>query len=184
MCSGSLPVKIYDPDCFHYNMNLCEKVRQAAIYGRLSTAMLPFFSLLASTSPNARYKPSDIMDVTIMQCQGRKPVATTIRSMRRRTNRPVMTGQRYLQLLGSKNPGDMREICQDMIDKSCQTLVEIGRLRGKVKLAADEHLIPWYTEKNEYSKGERGRRAPTCLRGTCRPKSLPGRSTRRWPATR
>ena len=90
-------------------MNLCEKVRQAAIYGRLSTAMLPFFSRLASSSPNARYKPSDIMDVTIMQCRGRKPVATTIRSMRRRTNRPVMTGQRYLQLLGGKNPGEMPE---------------------------------------------------------------------------
>ena len=118
---------IYDPDRFHYNMNLCEKARQAAIYGRLSTVMLPFFSLLASSSPNARYKPSDIMDVAIMQCQGRKPVATTIRSMRRRTNRPVMTGQRYLQLLGGKNPGDMLEICQDMIDKSCQTVVETGR---------------------------------------------------------
>ena len=42
-----------------------------------------------------------------MQCQGRKPVAATIRSIRRRTNRPVMTGQRYLQLLGGKNPGEM-----------------------------------------------------------------------------
>ena len=31
-------------------MNLCEKVRQAAIYGRLSTVMLPFFSLIASQS--------------------------------------------------------------------------------------------------------------------------------------
>ena len=61
-------------------MNLCEKVRQAAIYGRLSTAMLQFFPPPESPSPNARYKPSDIMDVTIMQCQGRKPVATTVRS--------------------------------------------------------------------------------------------------------
>ena len=156
---------IYDPDRFHYNMNLCEKARQAAICGRLSTAMLPFFSLLASPSPNARYKPSDIMDVTIMQCQGRKPVATTIRSMRRRTNRPVMTGQRYLQLLGGKNPGDMLEICQDMIDKSCQTVVETGQLRGKVKLAVDEHLIPWHTEKNEYSKGGKRKKGTNVFEG-------------------
>ena len=69
--------------------------------------MLPFFSLLASSSPNARYKPSDIMDMAINQCQGHKPVATTIWSMKRRTDRPIMTGQRYLQLLGSKSSDEM-----------------------------------------------------------------------------
>ena len=67
------PKCIYDPDRFSYNMNMCEKARQVAIYGKLSTVMLPFFSLLASSSPNARYKPSDIMDVPSFSVKGASP---------------------------------------------------------------------------------------------------------------
>ena len=44
-------------------MDLCEKIWQAAIHAKLSAVMLPFFSLLASQSPNTKYKSSDIMDV-------------------------------------------------------------------------------------------------------------------------
>ena len=41
-----------------------------------------------------------------------------------------------------------------MTDASCQTLVETGQPGGRVKPTADEHRIPWYTKKNEYSKGK------------------------------
>ena len=143
---------IYDPDPFPFIMNLCEMQRQATIHGKMLAVLLPFLSRIASPSPNAIYTPKDLLDVAISLCALRKPVATTIRAMNRRFNQ-TMTGQRFLQLLGGLSPDEMLKMCLDMTDACTKMMVETGRLAGEVVIAVDEHLIPWYTKKNGYSKG-------------------------------
>ena len=77
--------------------------QQALIHDRILAGLLPFLSRIASTGPNAIYTPVDLLNVAITLCKERKPVAMTIRAMNRRFKH-VMTGQRFLQMLGGLSP--------------------------------------------------------------------------------
>ena len=149
--------------------------QQAAIHGRIFAVLLPLLSRIASPGPNAIYTPADLLKVAIMLCKERKPVATTIRAMSRRLKH-VMTGHRFLQLLGGLSPDEMLKLCLDMMDACTRMMVETGRLAGEVVLAVDEHLIPWYTKKNQYTKGGRRKKGTNTFEGYITAQVVSGRT--------
>lgn len=79
----------------------------------------------------------------------------------------IMTGQQFLQLLGSKTSDDMLEVSLDMLEAAVEAMVDAGKLREIYTVAIDVHLYPRYDKnKNPDLKGGRGRKAPTSLRDT------------------
>ena len=121
-------------------------------YGHLCAAVLSVIGVLASPSPNAKYSALDILNVALSQCHANDFVSTTIRAMRR-SGVKTMTGQRFLQLLGKRDPDEMLEICGDMLEAAVRRLAEAGRLKGKLVLAVDEHGIPYYGKERSDARG-------------------------------
>ena len=121
-------------------------------YGHLCAAVLPVIGALASPSPNAKYSALDVLNVALSQCRANGFVATAIEAMRKRGVR-TMTGQRFLQLLGKRDPDDMLEICGDMLEATVKMLAEAGMLKGKRVFAVDEHGIPYYGKERFDAKG-------------------------------
>ena len=121
-------------------------------YGHLCAAVLPVIGDLASPSPNAKYSALDILNVALSQCRANGFVSTTVRAMGKRGVK-TMTGQRFLQLLGKRDPDEMLEICGDMLEAAVGRLAEAGRLKGKLVLAADEHGIPYHGKDRSDAKG-------------------------------
>ena len=66
-----------------------------------------------------------------------------------------MTPQRFLQILGRTTPDDMLEIGGDMLEASVGLVAGSGRLKGPVKVAVDEHLIPYHGSNDQYKGGKR-----------------------------
>ena len=120
-------------------------------YGRPCAAVLSVIGALASPSPNAKYSALDILNVALSQCHANDFVATTVRAMRKRGVK-TMTGQRFLQLLGKRDPDETLEICGDMLEAAVKMLAEAGRLKGNLVLAVDEHGIPYYGKKRYGTK--------------------------------
>ena len=69
------------------------------------------------------------LNVLLALCSKNKAVAPTIMMLSRRT-KPVMTGQRFLQLLGNLPPDGMPELCLNMMDACTGMVVETGVLAG------------------------------------------------------
>ena len=121
-------------------------------YGRPCAAVLPVIGALASPSPTTKYSALDVLNVALSQCYANDFVATSIEAMDKRGVK-TMTGQRFLQLLGRRDPGDMLEICSDVPGAAVKMLAEAGRLKGSLVLAVDEHGIPYYGKERSGAKG-------------------------------
>ena len=111
-------------------------------YSRTRRTLLPRIGHVASQAPNARYGAGDILDAGLALCAENQFVAPTFRSLRNR-GVPIMTPQRFLQILGRTTPNEMLEIGGDILEASVTPVVNSGRLSGPTKVAVDEHLIPY-----------------------------------------
>ena len=152
-------------------------------YDHLCAAVLPVIGALASPSPNAKYSALDVLNVALSQCHANGFVATTIEAMRKRGIK-TMTGQRFLQLLGKRDPDDMLEICGDMLEAAVKTLAKAGRLKEKRVFAVDEHGIPYYGKNRSDAKGGKKKAGTNWFECYMTMQAVSGKSPVTWSAYR
>lgn len=134
-------------------MNNTQKKFSETAYNRICEVTLPIINSLASSAPNAKYTAQDILDVALTMSHDKSYAAPAIRAMKRRQAN-VMTGQRFLQLLGSRTSDDMLEVSLDMLEAAVKAMVDTGKLGGSHTVAIDVHLKPRYDKnKNPDLKG-------------------------------
>ena len=114
--------------------------------------LLPHISHIASSAPNALYGPEDLMDIMLAMCTQNQFVATCVRMMGRH-GAPIMTGQRFLQIVGAQRPDDALETSMDILESAALALKESGRLGGPVRVGVDEILLERYDKKKPEHRG-------------------------------
>ena len=62
---------------------------------------------------------------------------------------PVMRSQRFLQLQGAMSYDEMLDLCLDMMERSAQEVIKVGRLSGMVVLGVDGILIPRFDKSGK-----------------------------------
>lgn len=130
-------------------MSTMQKVtNESTIYDKMCAVLPHIIARFVSTAPNAKYTPQDVLRVSMSLCQHSETVAPTIRKMDRR-DMDVMTGQRFLQILGAVPIKDMQGICHDMLETSVKAVAETGRLSGNLTIGVDDHLIPRFDKKGK-----------------------------------